>query len=318
MIDYLEKNGLLRKRQTYERKAAYYKWVADLSIRDIFGLRDAVEQSIFDKQIQLEWDQIYSDIISKKANVSKIREFYKKLSSMILKEKLKTAKIGLCVIDEVHNWKNGSNGAGEFSNNYAENISNKLIMSATPFQIHEEELQNIFKWVDGVKNLSTEALERIYQGGSLLQKCIDRSKNFQDAWASLKEDDVQLLHESIGNNGTINNLQSILNALQKYPALSETMSRFISKTLEYRKSIEGLKAELALFIVRHIKGREKRDYHIGRHYRPRSLEASQPCRTALYSTTGYADTADSFVNFLAIRLDQKIRQIGRASRRERV
>lgn len=308
VIDFLEKHGLLIERQPYERKSGYYEWIADLSRRDMFGLREAVEHCTTDEQIQSEWNEIYSEIIAQTPNVSRIRSFYKNLSSKILKEKLRTAKIGLCVIDEVHNWKNGSNGAEEFRDHYAENIANKLIMSATPFQIHEEELRNLFHWIDGAKNLSTEALERIYQGDTLLQKCIDRSSDFYTVWSALQENDIQFFGQRITESELKKSVTHLLSELLQYPGLSETLTGFISKALEYRKAIEILRAELIQFVVRHTKGKQKRDYHIGKSYRPHELSAALPRRTVLYSTEGYANTADAFVNFLAIRLDQKIRQ----------
>lgn len=308
VIDCLEKHKLLLERQPYERKTGYYEWITDLSRRDMFGLREAVEQCVGDERVQAEWNEIYNGIIGQAPNVSGIRNFYKNLSSKILKEKLKTAKIGLCVIDEVHNWKNGSNGAEEFRDHYAENIANKLIMSATPFQIHEEELLNIFDYVDGVKNMSTASLERIYQRDTLLQKCIDRSSDFFTAWSALEENDIQILRQRIAEIGFKKSVSNILPELLRHPGFSETLTAFISKALEYRKAIELLRAELIQFVIRHTKGKQKRDYHIGNSYRPHELSAALPRRTGLYSTEGYANTSDAFVNFLAIRLDQKIRQ----------
>lgn len=277
----------------------------------MFGLREAVECCTSDVQIQSEWNEIYKRITAQNCDKDygeHVKLFYKKLSSKILKEKLRTAKIGLCVIDEVHNWKNGSNGAEEFRDHYAENISNKLIMSATPFQIHEDELRTLFSYLNGVKNLSSEALDRIYQGENLLQKCIEKSADFYTAWSALQENDIQLFGQRITEIELKKSVTHLLSELLQYPGLSETLTGFISNALEYRKAIEMLRAELIQFVVRHTKGKQKRDYHIGKSYRPHELSAALPRRTVLYSTEGYANTADAFVNFLAIRLDQKIRQ----------
>jgi hypothetical protein len=308
VIDFLEQQGLLIERQLYERKTAYYEWISDLSSRDMFGLRGSVEHCTADEQVQSEWNEIHNEIMRKVATTNKLRDFYKRLSSKILKEKLRTAKIGLCVIDEVHNWKNGSNGAEEFRDHYAENIPNKLIMSATPFQIHEDELRNLFSYLDGKRNLSSAALDRIYQGVNLLQTCIDKSSAFQAAWTDLEDADIKVLNNVIEDSRQRKGDTSIMNKLREYPSFSETLSSFIQKASDYKEAVEKLKSELSLFIVRHTKGRMKRDYHIGRSYRTSQLDPAVPCRTSLYSTSGYANTVDAFINFMAIRLDQKIRQ----------
>ena len=72
-----------------------------------------------------------------------VQQFFATFLDRVVTEKLKESGICLAVADEAHNWKSGANGADRFREIIAPAVANKLLMSATPFQLEEGEMRRV-------------------------------------------------------------------------------------------------------------------------------------------------------------------------------
>ena len=126
----------------------------------------------------------------------------------ILGAQLDRAGIGLAVVDEVHNWKSGrTNGAANFRTLWAPHIHRKLLMSATPFQIHEDELRNVFTVASGLKrkgqccdpdDLSMRQVEVAMKAPA--KEALVASRRFEQAWQGLSLEHVHALETDLAND----------------------------------------------------------------------------------------------------------------------
>jgi len=231
--------------------------------------------------------------------------------------KMREAGIGLAVVDEVHNWKNGGNGAERFQNQFAPFIERKLIMSATPFQIHEGELERVFDYASGNKrssevgkaDRSMAAVSDLLREGGAAAFCLAASWDFLLAWKRLGPVEARHLADALPAGADPEAIAAILQDELARDVAAGGLADFAQTALRYRKSIVELRARLFEFIVRHTKQRDKRHFHAGCEFRTIGREPIDEVheRRALYSVPGYGDSASAMANFLAMRLDQMVR-----------
>jgi superfamily II DNA or RNA helicase len=298
---------LPRHKDPEEEWDHYYERVFGLSKGDYYGLKNVAMNSIQnDTDLLNKWDQVKADLSN--GITAGASEFLKELSDVVFRAKLKEAGIDLVVIDEVHNWKNGNLGALDFKRNFAPFIKHKLIMSATPFQIQEKEMQALFGYVQLQKGLTEEVLDQIFDEGSLISDCLNTSDDFRKAWVNITNsiNDINLINDSL-ETATLENCSSWLTRIEHNPEAGDELRDFIRAIRRYHHAIEALSAKLSKVIIRHTKCKYKRHFHIGSKYSLQCLSNPTQYRT-LYPTRGYANEDDAFVNFVAIRLDQLIRR----------
>jgi superfamily II DNA or RNA helicase len=307
VLEVLEKTNIILQRNKHERLEKYYNRVFGLSSGDYYGLKNVTEDYIKNgPNIQQKWTQIRT-VIGKK-RIDGVADFFKDLADAAFQAKLKQAGIDLAVVDEVHNWKNGKLGAVDFRRNFSPYINRKLIMSATPFQIQEKEMQTIFGYVQKPKGLTEQTLNRLYIDGSLLVDCLNASDRFRKAWINISNAEASLgllidSLDSVANKG----IESWLAGSINNHDAGEVLYEFVDAIQTYRQSIMILRTELSNIIIRHTKCKDKRHFHIGSKYSLQCLSNPDQYRT-LYPAKGYANEGDAFVNFVAMRLDQLIRR----------
>ncbi len=305
IIKSLEPSGLILRRDVNGRWEKYISKILGLSNGDLYGLKSIANKCRQEDNVSNDWQILCQQLLS--GNNTDASSFFKNISDAIFRDKLKEAGVKLAVIDEVHNWKNGSLGAKEFQSNYAPFIEHKLIMSATPFQINEDEMQKLFGYVQMTEGRTSQVLTSIEKTFKIAA-CVKASQTFSDAWKSLSQEDSQILYaefqslESMGLNNWIANAE-------RSSITSDTMRAFIEAMQDYRTTNKSLSSELHQIMIRHAKSRDKRHFHIGSRFsKNHTADQTMQKRTTLYATNGYANDEDAFINFIAIRLDQIIRR----------
>lgn len=308
VLKVLEKTNIILQRHKYEKlEGKYYNRVFGLSSGDYYGLKGVTNDYIQNSpDVQKRWSAIRSEI--EKGRTAGVADFFKDLTDAVFRSKLELAGLDLAVVDEVHNWKNGNLGALDFRRNFSPYINRKLIMSATPFQIQEKEMQTIFGYVQKPKGLTEQTLSRLYIDGSCLLDCLNASDRFRKAWMNISNDvnNLGILDGSLGSV-TSGGIETWLSGLTDNPVTGDELREFAGAIQDYRDSIMKLKTELSNIVIRHTKCKDKRHFHIGSKYSLQCLSNPDQYRT-LYPAKGYANEDDAFVNFVAMRLDQLIRR----------
>lgn len=232
-----------------------------------------------------------------------VQRFFAEFLDRLVTEKLRESGICLAVVDEAHNWKAGANGAERFGDIIAPAIPRKLLMSATPFQLDEGEMRRVFRYAMSPTGQTARVLGTLYDGGatSLVACCIEASRRFEAALVTLDPDgaaELAALCDAAG--GEIGErLAQVSGEALKAPQLVQ----LCRLALDYRERLDRLLAEQRKIIVRHIKDRTHRDFHAGADFD----RALVPRRHTLYRARGLWDDRHEFVNYLAMRLDQRVR-----------
>lgn len=279
----------------------HLRWLNDLYRTNLWGFEAAVDATIADAGSE----QVIADLLGDDPG-----QRIKDLSDRIVKRKLEDANIVLTVIDEVHNWKNGGNGAQDFTQVFREAIPYKLMMSATPFQLHQDELGRIFEFVAAEHDQSLEIVRQLIAPDGHASRCLVASAHFQGAWGRLAHEDVSMLQSFVDAHPNHDGA-SRLAALSSFAAdnpCSEEFAAFVSALVDYHQSIQGLRQGLSKVVIRHTKSRNKRHVHAGSDYvRSGSPNYAQP-RSALYTTAGLGDTSAALLSYLGMRVEQRVRQ----------
>jgi superfamily II DNA or RNA helicase len=276
-------------------------WLGKLYYTNLWGFEAVVDAAI----AEAGSEQVVEDLLGKHPE-----RRIKHLSDRIVETKLKEASIVLSVIDEVHNWKNGGNGAQEFAQVFREAIPNKLMMSATPFQLHQDELGRIFEFVTAGNDQSLEVVRQLIAPDGPASRCLAASARFQGAWGRLSHADVGMLQSFVDAHPNHDGASRI-SALSTFAAdnpCSEEFAAFVSALVDYHQSIQDLRQDLSKVVIRHTKSRDKRHVHAGSDYvRTGSPNYAQP-RSALYTTVGLGDTSGALLSYLGMRVEQRVRQ----------
>jgi superfamily II DNA or RNA helicase len=276
----------------------HLRWFSELGLTNMWGMREAVAEVI---QTRGDRDLLIDRIL----NGDNLDQLFKMLQADVISAKLKTSDINLAVVDEVHNWKAGNNGATEFEKRYAAAIQNKLIMSATPFQLHQDELGKVFKAAAGSEDKSLEVVNHILEDNGIAQKCLVASDDFLHSWGLLGTSDHQLLSSiTLRDSGG----KAALMELRSHSDISECLVSFLDCTEKYEVAVSELRSELSKIIIRHTKNRDKRHFHAGREYTVAGRPNYAKTRRTLYSVPGFGDSTDALMNFMAMRVDQMVRR----------
>jgi superfamily II DNA or RNA helicase len=276
-------------------------WLGKLYYTNLWGFEAVVDATIADAGSE----QVIADLLGEHPG-----RCIKDLSDRIVETKLREANIVLSVIDEVHNWKNGGNGAQDFAQVFREAIPNKLMMSATPFQLHQNELGRIFEFVAAADDLSLDVVRQLIAPDGPASRCLAASARFQGAWGRLGYADVVMLQSFVDIHPNHDGASRVtaLSAFAADNPCSEEFAAFVSTLVDYYQSIQDLRQDLSKVVIRHTKSRDKRHVHAGKDYvRTGSPNYAQP-RSALYTTAGLGDTSGALLSYLGMRVEQRVRQ----------
>ncbi|MCX9157770.1 helicase-related protein [Niveibacterium sp. 24ML] len=276
-------------------------WLGKLSSTNLWGFEAVADATIAD----VGAEQVIAELMGEHPG-----RCIKELSDRIVKTKLRDANFVLSVIDEVHNWKNGGNCAHDFAQVFREAIPNKLMMSATPFQLHQDELGRIFEFVAAEHDQSLEAVRQLIAPDGPASRCLAASARFQGAWGRLDHADVGMLQSFVNAHPNHDGASRVaaLSAFAADNSCSEEFAAFVSALVGYHHSIRYLREDLSKVVIRHTKSRDKRHVHAGSDYvRSGSPNYAQP-RSALYTTAGLGDTSAALLSYLGMRVEQRVRQ----------
>lgn len=282
-------------------KKRHMDWLDSIYYTRLWGFEDAVDSTI--KEFGPE--TFINELLGGNPNKT-----LKEISDRIVRRKLGEANVVLAVIDEVHNWKNGGNGAGEFARVFRSQISNKLMMSATPFQLHEEELGRVFSFVAADNDQSLKIVNGLLAAGGSASSCLKSSGRFQAAWGSLTESDIREIQHliEIHPEKDEESCQSMLLAKCKKGNLNDKLVVFVEALLEYHHAIRKLQDVLSHIIIRHTKSRDKRHVHAGSEYsRTGAPDYTKP-RSSLYLTSGLGDETGALLSYVGMRVEQLVRR----------
>lgn len=276
-------------------------WLGKLYYTNLWGFEAVVDATIADAGPE----QVIADLLGEHPG-----RCIKDLSDRIVEAKLREANIVLSVIDEVHNWKNGGNGAQDFAAVFRKAIHYKLMMSATPFQLHQDELGRVFEFVAAENDLSLDVVRKLIAPDGPASRCLAASARFQSAWGRLGHADVVMLQYFVDNHPNHDGASRVtaLSAFAADNPCSEEFAAFVSALVDYYQSIQDLRQDLSKVVIRHTKSRDKRHVHAGKDYvRTGSPNYAQP-RSTLYMTAGLGDSAGALLNYLGMRVEQRVRQ----------
>ena len=282
-------------------KKKHLTWLDSIYFTRLWGYQEAVDSVIMDYGQDTLISELLGDSPGKAMKV---------ISDKIVRQKLAAANIVLAVIDEAHNWKNGGNGAKEFSNVFRSEIPNKLLLSATPFQLHEDELGRVFNSVAAGDDKAISIVHNLLstEGGTAL--CMSASTRFQDAWGMLGEADVSKLQDIVQAHGPLNK-GSHLTILKTHCSngdLNESLVAFVEALSNYHHAILGLREALSKIVIRHTKPRGRRHIHAGSIFSRKGMPDYSLSRTSLYPTTGLGDESGALLSYIGMRVEQMVRR----------
>ncbi|MFL9993383.1 DEAD/DEAH box helicase [Paraburkholderia sediminicola] len=238
------------------------------------------------------------------ADDNSIRDFFKDLMNAVVQQKLRESGIELAVVDEVHNWKGGKHGAKAFNKTFSPSIPNKLLLSATPFQLEEREMRTVFDFATDRNGATHRVLDDIYRVNGVVATCLSANKIFQKAWDALASDDESVARlNALCEAASPAAVEEALADLIADPGTRPALRAFSHAAVAYRKAVDELSALQRRIVIRHLKPRGHRSFHAGRDFD--AGPATQ--RTMLYDVEGMSRDSDAFIHFLAMRLDQQTR-----------
>lgn len=273
-------------------------WFMDLGTIDLWGMRAIAEEFL----AQREWKCVLSALTAGKV------DSLQALQEAVIQAKLAQSGIGLAVIDEVHNWKNGTNGAEQFRRQYTSRITWKLIMSATPFQLDQDELGSVFRYAGAAKDKSSTLITNLLTDDGAARKCLEESERFLAAWQSIGQADLGLLREHLDRYSETGSPVACLASLLGASGASDELRFFVESIKGYRTALDSLGEKLSEVVIRHLKPRDKRHFHAGAEFRPIGVPDYGKIRRTLYKVPGYGGAGDALLNFLAMRVDQMVRR----------
>ncbi len=282
----------------------YLNSMDELVRSEFYGLRDAVLHAIKTPEIQEAWASLSAEIML--GNTHGAQAFFNQLGNLVFDTQLGRANIGLAVVDEVHNWKGGAYGAHAFRDYYSKNISNKLVMSATPFQMEEGEMDRLFGFVQAPGGGSEATMQALYAQDGEIPRCLMASDEFRKAWQALSASPIQAARlQNVFDTANVDAIESTAKRLAGDHTESEEMRKFATALGVYRNAIRDMQKRLGQVVIRHNKSRVKRNFGIGADFdRPISSVA----HNALYPAVGYASADDAMVNFIGMRLGQLVQR----------
>ena len=279
------------------------KTLREMAGLDLYSTSHCVPGALKD---QPELASRWTDIVDGRAE--NIPATFKAILAAVIAKKLAESHIDLAVVDEVHNWKDKTNGAADFKAGFAPYVERKLIMSATPFQLEEQEMKRVFENVARRDGKTWQTLQALYES-NIVADCLVANANLMQALHGLAQHRIAndvLLRLALPPEL----LQATLQAMAADPMASEAAALFCRVALDYRAAVDKLVERQRELVVRHLKTDLRRSVHAGIDFGG----VSPLHRPTLYPTSGINHPDDQLVNYLAMRLDQRMRRDGSSAK----
>lgn len=229
---------------------------------------------------------------------------------------LRTA-LPLVIVDEAHNWKNGprakSNGYGGFERHIAPLCRRLLLLTATPFQLHPDEMLELVRAGEIVRPAS-DALEAQARTARLaelrnntirpvLHRSAERSRIFSKAWARLPAAKAGLLAEAwasprlVATRARLRSL-AVAEGVVSEPAVSALVDEavlgvdppdlrdIVREALWLYTYNQDLSQELSALVVRHRRNTEHRFVEVGSEYTTTEHRPARSDQHVLHAANG--------------------------------
>lgn len=263
---------------------------------DLYNTRSCIIPALNSAGLLQRWE----DILEGRA--TNISDTFSAILAAVIARKVAESGITLAVVDEVHNWKGNTNGAPSFRSAFAPYVKHKLIMSATPIQLDKGEMRCVFENVARRDGKTWKALQELY-GSGIVNDCLAANDALLAALKTLTSSNAadEVLRQ-IGMDSQ--QLQTTLETLANDQASPDAVAAFCRTALAYRNAVSRFEERLRELMVRHLRSDSQRSFHAGIDFG----RDSTPHRPALYATSGISNPDDQWVNYLAMRLDQRVRR----------
>ena len=280
-----------------------FRMLREMANLDLFNTRHCVLPALkANPSLAARWDAILD------GSAEHIPATFKAILSAVIAQKLSESGIDLAVVDEVHNWKGDTNGAPDFRVGFAPHIRHKLIMSATPFQLEEREMQRVFENVARPDGKTWRMLQAMY-GSTIVADCLSANAALLKALKALgsqESTDKLLARLAVAPD----RMTVALGAITLDRTTSDADVAFCSAALDYRDAVDRLEDAQRHLVVRHLKTDSRRSFHAGADFG----RVAPVHRPSLYPTSGISHPEDQLVNYLAMRLDQRMRRDGSSAK----
>ena len=260
---------------------------------------------------------------------------YKKVAVTLIRRDLP-----LVVVDEAHNWKNHRNGYPEFTETIGPHTRRLLMLTATPFQLHPEEMLQVLQVVDHIapaprkdrslsrrKKLKNHRQEVIRP---VLRRARRASERFTEAWRRLPLNIKPAeLNDSWEKMATTH---ARLRELAALPGVVEQgqMEQVIAGAVQdtdpsYRQLLAealrlycynfDLSCELGKFVIRHRRKVEHRLFKVGQEFVTECKQAAnRPDRHLLHKSPGMDVRGEAELpHYLLMRCVSEMKKRGRTS-----
>ncbi len=252
-----------------------------------------------DKDLEIRWTEIQRQ--TRAIAPQKVAVFFSDLLDAVVVRKLHESNIRLAVVDEVHNWKGNANGSGQFRASFANAVPHKLLMTATPLQMGAEEMDRIFSYAATAGGTTAVVLDHIRGAKGLVSNCLNANDEFVKALQALTSTEVAQLTKL--DDERIGDLCRWMNAAAQSPDTARGLATFYRRACDYKTAVDELLAQQGLIMIRHTKDQSYRSFHAGSDFR---IEQKR-LRGSLYAIGGMWDERQELVNYMAMRLDQRLR-----------
>ena len=217
-------------------------------------------------------------------------------------------RLPLVIADEAHHWRRKTQGCLSFCKFIAPFTHRLLMLTATPFQLHRDELSGIFSVGDCMektigKDRVEEVKRRLNEVLKAMGKSEDAGRKFSMLWGRLADDlrtidtEAKLAGLSASEERTKferqveeywRNLKADGSGNSEV-VLSNIPGRvrpFFDAAIKLKHANQQLGAVMRKLVVRHRREIAHRRYRVGHGYPPRSAESERPDQHQLHAARG--------------------------------
>ena len=276
---------------------------------NLYNLSQSVESALAnDETLQERWHSIERN--AHKLAQHKIAAFFSDVLDAVVLRKLHESTIKLAVVDEVHNWKGGANGSSQFRASFAKAVPHKLLMTATPLQLGPKEMARIFGYAVTPGGSTSQVLGLIAGDDGLVSKCLAANDRFLQALEALAPAEVAQL--AVMDQQPIDDLRSWMESAAQAHDLPTALAVFYRRACEYKSAVDALLAQQSQIMIRHTKDQGHRSFHAGSEF----SVGQERLRNLLYAIGGMWDERFELVNYMAMRLDQRLREAAQGDKED--
>jgi hypothetical protein len=220
---------------------------------------------------------------------------------------LMARSLPLVIADEAHHWRRDTEGCRSFKKYLAPFTHRLLMLTATPFQLHRDELAGMFAVADFMASTigvtRVEELQRRRKAVlSAMETSEDAGKAFSRLWGRLGDDlratlsgsplpDQPAAEESEQLTRLIagywHELDSKSGSMeQRLQALPGRLRPFFAAVFGLKRANARLSELMRELVIRHRRGTTHRRYRIGREYPPKHGDLLRPDQHQLHAARG--------------------------------